>query len=72
MTTTKEEIGQIRKRMEKAVDDLARHGLLDGLVDAIAKRHQDPYSIAEKVVDHRFAFRENDAGPVACGGHIQL
>jgi LAO/AO transport system kinase len=45
-----------KKLVEKAVDDLARNGLLESLVDAIAKKRRDPYSIVEKVVDHSFAF----------------
>ncbi len=41
--------------LEKAVGDLERHGLLDGLVADIAARRKDPYSIVEKVVNHSFA-----------------
>ena len=46
-----------KKLIEKAVDDLDRHGLLDRLLDEIARKRKDPYSVAEKVVDHSFAFR---------------
>lgn len=46
-----------KKLIEKAVDDLDRHGLLDLLLDEIARKRKDPYSVAEKVVDHSFAFR---------------
>ncbi len=46
-----------KKLVEKAVDDLARHGLLDPLLDAIARKRQDPYSVVEKIIDHSFAFR---------------
>lgn len=46
-----------KKLIEKAVDDLDRHGLLDPLLDEIARKRKDPYSVAEKVVDHSFAFR---------------
>lgn len=45
-----------RKLIRKAVDDLSRHGILDGLVRDIARKTKDPYSVAEKVVDHSFAF----------------
>src|SRR5512145_3087679 len=39
-----------KKLIEKAVDDLDRHGLLDPLLDEIARKRKDPYSVAEKVV----------------------
>jgi len=45
-----------KKLLEKAVDDLARHNLLDPLLDEIARKRKDPYSVVEKVVDHSFAF----------------
>jgi LAO/AO transport system kinase len=44
------------KLIEKAVDDLERHGLLAPLLDGIARKRTDPYSIVEKIVDHSFAF----------------
>ncbi|GAB4366916.1 MAG: methylmalonyl Co-A mutase-associated GTPase MeaB [Deltaproteobacteria bacterium] len=47
----------LRNRLfEKAVEDLRGHGLFDSLVRDIAEKRRDPYSVAEKVVDHRFAF----------------
>lgn len=46
----------LRNRLfEKAVEDLRRHGLFDSLVRDIAEKERDPYTVAEKVVDHRFA-----------------
>jgi len=45
-----------KKLVEKAVDDLERHGLLEPLLEEIAGKRTDPYSIVEKVVDHSFAF----------------
>jgi putative protein kinase ArgK-like GTPase of G3E family len=45
-----------KKLLEKAVEDLARHNLLDPLLDGIARKLTDPYSVVEKVVDHSFAF----------------
>ncbi len=45
-----------KKLVEKAVGDLSGNGLLDPILADIAQRKRDPYSIAEKVVDHRFAF----------------
>ncbi len=45
-----------KKLVEKAVGDLEGNGLLDPILSDIAAKKQDPYSIAEKVVDHRFAF----------------
>jgi LAO/AO transport system kinase len=45
-----------KKLIEKAVDDLERHGLLEPLLEEIAGKRTDPYSIVEKVVDHSFAF----------------
>jgi len=44
------------KLIEKAVADLERHRLLEPLLDGIARKRTDPYSVAEKVVDHSFAF----------------
>ncbi len=47
----------LKKRLiEKAVDDLSRGGVLDLLLREIAQKSRDPYSIADQVVDHRFAF----------------
>lgn len=40
--------------IEKAVADLERHGLLDPLLSEMAGKRTDPYTISEKVVDHRF------------------
>ncbi len=45
-----------KKFVEKAVDDLERHGLLEPIIEDIARRKTDPYSIVEKVVNHSFAF----------------
>ena len=45
-----------KKLLEKAIDDLDRHNLLDPLLDGIARKLTDPYSVVEKVVDHSFAF----------------
>ncbi len=45
-----------KKLLEKAVDDLSRDGVLDLLLQDIARKVRDPYSIAEQVVDHKFAF----------------
>jgi len=45
-----------KKLLEKAVDDLERHNLLDPLIDEISRKRRDPYSVVEKVVDHSFAF----------------
>jgi LAO/AO transport system kinase len=44
------------KLIEKAVADLELHDLLEPLLDGIARKRTDPYSVAEKVVDHSFAF----------------
>ncbi|MGB3095870.1 MAG: methylmalonyl Co-A mutase-associated GTPase MeaB [Candidatus Deferrimicrobiaceae bacterium] len=47
----------LKKRLlEKAVDDLSRDGVLDLLLQDIARKIRDPYSIAEQVVDHKFGF----------------
>ena len=47
----------LKKRLfEKAVDDLSRSGVLDSVLRDIAEKKLDPYSVADKVVDHRFAF----------------
>jgi LAO/AO transport system kinase len=43
--------------IEKAVSDLTSHGLLEPLLADLARKRKDPYSISEKVVDHRFALR---------------
>jgi LAO/AO transport system kinase len=45
-----------KKLIEKAVDDLERHGLLESLLEEIAGKRTDPYSVVEKMVDHSFAF----------------
>jgi hypothetical protein len=50
------------KLLEKAVDDLARHNLLDPLLDEIARKLKDPYSVVEKIVDHSFAFHLMEGG----------
>jgi len=42
--------------IESAVADLARHALLEPILQDIARRKLDPYSIAEKVVHHSFAY----------------
>ncbi len=48
----------LKKRLiEKAVEDLSRSGVLDVVLRDIADKKLDPYSVADKVVDHRFAFR---------------
>jgi LAO/AO transport system kinase len=47
----------LKKRLiEKAVDDLSRDGVLDRLLQDIACKIRDPYSIAEQVGDHKFGF----------------
>ena len=52
-----------KKLVEKAVGDLDVHGLLEPILADIARKKRDPYSIVEKVVDHRFAFHlMNDGG----------
>jgi LAO/AO transport system kinase len=56
-----------KKLIEKAVDDLARHNLLAPLLDEIARKRRDPYSIVEKVVDHSFAFHLMERGPHPAG-----
>ena len=45
-----------KKLIEKAMDDLSRSGVLDAVLLDIAEKRLDPYSVADKVVDHRFAF----------------
>ncbi|MGE5188690.1 MAG: methylmalonyl Co-A mutase-associated GTPase MeaB [Gemmatimonadota bacterium] len=45
-----------KKLLEKAIGDLDVHGLLEPILADIARKKRDPYSIVEKVVDHRFAF----------------
>ncbi|HSL92172.1 MAG TPA: methylmalonyl Co-A mutase-associated GTPase MeaB, partial [Candidatus Limnocylindrales bacterium] len=50
------------KLIEKAVADLERHRLLEPLLDEIARKRTDPYSVAEKVVDHSFAFHLLEEG----------
>jgi hypothetical protein len=59
-----------KKLVEKAVDDLDRHGLLDPIIEEIARKKTDPYSIVEKVVDHSFAFHliEGNRQPASKGG----
>lgn len=56
-----------KKLFEKAVEDLRKHGLFESLVRDIAAKRLDPYTVAEKVVDHRFAhhFLETDANEKA-------
>ena len=56
-----------KKLFEKAVEDLRKHGLFESLVRDIAAKRLDPYTVAEKVVDHRFAhhFLETDANKKA-------
>src|SRR3990170_3035739 len=44
-----------KKLFEKAVADLRGRGLLESLVRDIAEKKLDPYTVAEKVIDHRFA-----------------
>ena len=50
------------KLIEKAVEDLSRNGVLDLLLGEIAEKHRDPYSVAERVVDHRFGFPLSEGG----------
>jgi len=58
-----------KKLVEKAIGDLDGHGLLDSILSDIARKKRDPYSIVEKVVDHRFAFHlMNDVKPAAAAG----
>lgn len=45
-----------KKLIEKAVEDLSRNGVLEILLGEIADKHRDPYSVAERVVDHQFGF----------------
>ena len=46
----------LKKRLvEKAIGDLEGHGLLEPILADIASKKRDPYSVAERVVDHRFA-----------------
>ena len=53
----------LKKRLiEKAVDDLSREGVLDPLLRDIARKSRDPYSVAEKVVDHQFAVHLKEKG----------
>ena len=51
-----------KKLIEKAVEDLSRNGVLDLLLGEIAEKHRDPYSVAERVVDHRFGFPLSEGG----------
>src|SRR5512134_2522300 len=56
--------------IEKALDDLARHNLLEPLLADIARKKRDPYSVAEKVIDHSFAYhlmREGNGRPARKG-----
>jgi len=57
----------LKKRLvEKAIADLEGHGLLEPILSDIASKKRDPYSVAERVVDHRFAFNLlNDAKAAA-------
>jgi LAO/AO transport system kinase len=51
----------LKKRLiEKAVDDLSRSGVFDLLLRDIARKSRDPYSVADQVVDHKFAFPLTD------------
>ncbi len=55
-----------KKLVEKAIGDLEGHGLLEPILSDIARKKRDPYSVAERVVDHRFAFHLlNDAKAAA-------
>ncbi|NNF84599.1 MAG: hypothetical protein HKM29_05520, partial [Deltaproteobacteria bacterium] len=45
-----------KKLIGKAVDDLSRDGILDRLLEDIARKIRDPYSIAEQVGDHKFVY----------------
>ncbi len=57
-----------KKLVEKAIGDLEGHGLLEPILSDIARKKRDPYSVAEKVVDHRFAFHlMNDRKAPAAG-----
>lgn len=51
-----------KKLIDKAVEDLSRNGVLDLLLGEIAEKHRDPYSVAERVVDHRFGFPLSEGG----------
>ncbi len=45
----------LKKRLiDRAVEDLERSGLLEPILEEIARKRKDPYSVAEKVADHRF------------------
>ncbi len=58
-----------KKLVEKAIGDLDGHGLLEPILSDIARKKRDPYSVAEKVVDHRFAFHlMNHAKAAAAAG----
>lgn len=56
-----------KKLFEKAVADLQNHGILESLVREIAEKKRDPYTVAEKVVDHRFAHRFLEADSKGSG-----
>ncbi len=56
-----------KKLVEKAIGDLDGHGLLEPILSDIARKKRDPYSVAEKVVDHRFAFHLMNHGRSAAG-----
>jgi len=58
----------LRNRLfERAVEDLRGHGLFDSLVRDIAEKKRDPYTVSEKVVDHRFAFHFLESDPKGTG-----
>ncbi|MCL5966523.1 MAG: methylmalonyl Co-A mutase-associated GTPase MeaB [Deltaproteobacteria bacterium] len=42
--------------IESALADLERHAILETLLADVARKKRDPYSIADRIVDHSFAF----------------
>ena len=65
MRKAKVELMEILKSrlLEEAVADLQREGLFDEIVENIANKKMDPYSIVDRIVDHKFAFHiKNDRG----------